>query len=302
VAEESFDPLTPSRPRPAGPGDADTESIKREIEQTRVVMSETIGEIQERLRPDQLLQHAKDGVRDAATGKVRSIMHSANERTQLAADRAREVGNHLAWYAREHPVRVAITAGVLTWLAMRGRGDSSQEWYGAADTAWDYDDYEPLEPTLRERAGGVAASARETAREYASSARETVGDYAATARDTVNEYASSAASTARDASRRVRRAAGDASTSLDAWVRDNPLAAGAVAVAVGAAIGMAMPGTEVEDRAMGETRDQAWAKARDAAANLKDNVTNRVQSVAEDVMGDSVFVKPADSQPPIGRA
>ena len=46
----------------------------------------------------------------------------------------------------------------------------------------------------------------------------------------------------------------------------------------------------------------AWAKARDAAANLKDNVTNRVQSVAEDVMGDSVFVKPADSQPPIGRA
>ena len=63
MAEESFDPLTPSRPRPAGPGDADTESIKREIEQTRVVMSETIGEIQERLRPDQLLQHAKDGVR-----------------------------------------------------------------------------------------------------------------------------------------------------------------------------------------------------------------------------------------------
>ena len=300
MAEESFDPLTPSGPRPIDRGDADTESIKREIEQTRVVMSETIGEIQERLRPDHLLQHARDGVRDAAAGKVRSIMNSANERAQLAAERAREVGNHLAWYAKEHPVRMAITAGLITWWAMRGRSNGSQEWYGAADTSWDYDEYEPLEPTLRERAGGIAASARDTARDYASSARETVNDYAATARDTVNDYASSAASSARDASRRVRRAAGSATTSLDVWVRENPLAAGAVAVAVGAAIGMAMPGTDVEDRAMGETRDQAWAKARDVAANLKDNVTNRVQAVAEDVVGESLFGKPASQ--PVGQA
>ena len=141
MAQEPFDPLTPARRSQPAQGQAHTESIKREIEQTRVVMSETIGEIQDRLRPDHLLQQAKDGVREAAAGKVRSIMHSANERAQLAAERAREVGNHLAWYAKEHPIRMAITAGVITWWAMRGRSDRSQQWYGAADTSWDYDEY-----------------------------------------------------------------------------------------------------------------------------------------------------------------
>ncbi len=291
MAQERFDPLTPARPSQLDQGQSHTESIKREIEKTRVVMSETIGEIQDRLRPDHIIQQAKDDVREAAAGKARKIMHSVNERAHMTAQRARDVGNHLTWYAKEHPVRMAITAGFITWWVMRGRGERSQQWYGAADTSWDYDEYQPIEPTLRDRAGDISAAARER-----------VGDYAATARDTVNEYASSAASSARDASRRVRSAASTATTSIDSWVNDNPLAAGAIAVAVGAAIGLAMPRTELEDRAMGEARDQAWAKARDVAANLKDNVTNRVQAVAEDVVGESLFGNPAASPPPMGNA
>ena len=51
MAQEPLDSLTP-RTRPQLPqGDADTNAIKREIEKTRVEMSETLREIQERLRP-----------------------------------------------------------------------------------------------------------------------------------------------------------------------------------------------------------------------------------------------------------
>jgi ElaB/YqjD/DUF883 family membrane-anchored ribosome-binding protein len=285
--------LNPGRASQAAASDAHTEAIKRDIERTRVVMSETIGEIQDRLRPDHLLQQATHGVRDVAAGKARDIMATANERAQWAAERARSAGNHLAWYAREHPVRMAITAGVITWWAMRGRGDRTQHWMGATDTDWEYDNYEvigPAEPTLRDRAGDMSAAARER-----------IGDYAATARDTVNEYASSAASSARSASQRVRRAASSATTSVDDWAQANPFAAGVVALAVGAIIGITMPGTDVEDRAMGERRDQAWAKARNIAADLKTNVANRVQAVAEDVVGESVFGKPAE-RPPMGHA
>ena len=53
------------------PGTSETAEIKSEIERTRVEMSETLGEIQERLRPDHLIQQAKDTVADAASGKVR---------------------------------------------------------------------------------------------------------------------------------------------------------------------------------------------------------------------------------------
>ena len=309
MAQEPFDSLTPQTRRQHAQGEADSTAIKREIEQTRVEMSETIGEIQDRLRPDHLLQQAKDGVREAATGKVKDIMTSASETAYDAAQRARGYGNHLAWYAREHPIRIAVTAGVVAWWMLRGRGRDSDEWYGASDTSWDYDEYESMEPSLRDRVSGAASNAtqavgeyastaRQAVGQYASSARETVGGYASNARDTVNEYAQSAASSAREASRQVRSAASSATTTVDDFVRENPLAVGAIALAVGAVIGLAVRGTEYEDRAMGATRDGAMAKAKSVANTL----TDKVASYAEDVVNESLESDPTASQQRMGSA
>lgn len=309
MAQEPFDSLTPHSRSQHPQGEADSTAIKREIEQTRVEMSETIGEIQDRLRPDHLLQQAKDGVREAATGKVKNIMTSASETAYDAAQRARGYGNHLAWYAREHPIRVAVTAGVVAWWMLRGRNRDAELWYGDSDTSWDYDEYQSMEPSLRDRVGGAASSAKQavgqyasTAKQavgqYASSARDAVGEYASSARDTVNEYAQSAASSAREASRQVRSAAGSATTTVDEFVRENPLAVGAIALAVGAAIGLAVRATEYEDRAMGSTRDGAMAKAKHVANNL----TDKVAAYAEDVVNESLRSDPASSQPRLGQA
>jgi len=277
---------------------SETDDIQREIERTRIEMSETIGEIHERLRPDHLLQQAKDGMKEAATGKVKNIMNSAGETAYVAAQRARGAGNHLAWYAKEHPIRIAITLGVIAWWMLRGRGTPA--YLGASDTSWDQDEYGSTQPGLRDKVGAMASTARETVGEYASTAKQTVGEYASSARDTVNEYAASAASTAKVASRRVRSAAGTATTATNDWVQENPLVAGALAVAVGAAIGLACPATDYEDRAMGETRDQALARARNVANNIKANVGDKVAAYAEDVVGESL--RNAAAQPPIGQA
>ena len=290
---------------------SETDEIRGEIERTRVEMSETIGEIQDRLRPDHLIQQAKDGVREAATGKVKNIMSSASEKAYGAAVTARGYGDHLAWYAKEHPIRIAITAGVITWLVLRSRSGSEQ-YYGAAGTSWDgVDDYTPIEPSLRDRArvaastaketvGEYASTARQAVGEYASSARETATEYAASARDTVNEYAATAASTARSATRRVASATSSAATRTNDWACENPLAAGAIAVAVGAAIGLAVRSTEYEDRTLGATRDQALEKAKAVANNLKQNVTEKVATYAENVVGESLTN--AAAEPPMGRA
>ena len=289
---------------------SETDEIQREIARTRVEMSETIGEIQDRLRPDHLLQQAKDGVRDAATGKVKDIMSSASDSAYVAARRARGYGNHLAWYAKEHPIRIAITAGVITWWMLRDRS-SAADYYGAVDTSWDRDEYGSLEPSVKERAraaastarqavGEYASTARETAAEYASSARETAAEYASSARETAAEYAASAASTARTASRRVATAATSATRTTNDWMQDNPLAAGALAVAVGAAIGLAVRATDYEDRALGATRDEALRKAKTVADNLRQNVTDKVATYAETVVGESI--EKAAVEPPLGRA
>jgi len=280
-----------------------TNSIKREIERTRVEMSETIGEIQERLRPDHLLQQAKNGVKEAAAGKARSIMNSAGETAGAVAYRAKGVGENLACYAKEHPIRIAMTVGALTWFMLRGR-DRSGDWYGAADTSWDESDEMSYDTaTLRSRVGEYASSAKDTVGQYASSAKETVGQYASSARETVGEYAESARSGAVRASQSVRSAAGTATTSMDGWVRENPVAAGVIALAVGAAIGLSMPATELENRAMGETRDRAWERASKAAADLKENVTRKVEDAAENFVGDSLRGSNLGSTTePMGRA
>jgi hypothetical protein len=48
--------------------------------------------------------------------------------------------------------------------------------------------------------------------------------------------------------------------------QDNPLAVGAIAVAVGAAVGMALPVTDVERRTIGRQAGQALSKAETAAS------------------------------------
>ena len=164
VAQEPFDPLTPARRGQLDQGQTHTESIKREIEQTRVVMSETIGEIQDRLRPDHLLQQAKDGVREAATGKVKKH-HAFGKRNEpsVAAERRVTVGNHLAWYAKEHPIRMAITAGVITWWMMRGRSTAPAAVVRRGRHVVGLRRVQPIEPTLRDRVGDTRRRARRSA-------------------------------------------------------------------------------------------------------------------------------------------
>ncbi len=53
---------------------------------------------------------------------------------------------------------------------------------------------------------------------------------------------------------------------VDDFVHENPLAVGAFALAVGAAIGLALRVTEYENRAMGATRDEAVARAKNSPA------------------------------------
>jgi hypothetical protein len=45
---------------------------------------------------------------------------------------------------QEHPIRIAITVGVVAWWMLRGR--STPTYYGASDTSWDQDEYGPTEP------------------------------------------------------------------------------------------------------------------------------------------------------------
>jgi len=69
-------------------------------------------------------------------------------------------------------------------------------------------------------------------------------------------------------------------TSCHAMLEERPLALGAIALGVGAAIGLMVPGTYREDRLMGEMRDQFVGQVSDNAHDL----ALRAQVVAEEAI------------------
>jgi ElaB/YqjD/DUF883 family membrane-anchored ribosome-binding protein len=199
-----------------------------------------------------------------------------------------------------HPVQMAIVAGGVTWWLLRSR-DRSDEWEGASEGWQDTPDLSYEEGlSVRGRVGAMASTARETVGEYASSARETVSEAAEAARGRAREASERARLAAQSASVRARQTWRSASTSVDDWVHGYPLAAGAIAVAIGAAIGLSVPATQIEDRALGDKRDLALEKARTAANQIKQNVSQKVQDVAESVI-DAATETGAATQPTQGR-
>jgi ElaB/YqjD/DUF883 family membrane-anchored ribosome-binding protein len=64
-------------------------------------------------------------------------------------------------------------------------------------------------------------------------------------------------------------------------MRENPLAMGVLAMAVGAAVGMMVPETTEEDRLLGRPREQLVQRAGAAAQDALEKVQDRVQQVAE---------------------
>jgi hypothetical protein len=239
-----------------------TQEIRAEIEQTRGDMSETIDAIQERLRPGKIVADARERVRDATTQKVRQM-----------AFRASDAAN------RQNLLPAALIGIGTAWLLMNRSGNSSHSYdrldYDDPSRPWRNTEYSTADDHYRavgtrgsESTGGSAdvsgISGRVT--ERASQVTERAGELAENARTAVRQ-------TSRRAQNQLQRA-----------IHENPLAVGAAAAILGAAIGLALPETERENEWMGDARDNVLDKAQELARNAKEKAKN----IAGDAVGDAL--------------
>src|SRR5207253_2593574 len=69
----------------------------------------------------------------------------------------------------------------------------------------------------------------------------------------------------------------------DHYLQESPLALGAVALAVGAAVGMAIRATRYEGELMGETRERLMQRAQSSATELLDKTKQAVNDASRTV-------------------
>jgi hypothetical protein len=131
--------------------------------------------------------------------------------------------------------------------------------------------------------GGAVSQAQSAVGGAVSQAQSAVGDAAQQAASLAGSTVNRAQETAGALAGRTAYAAGRVEDQFQRALWESPLAVGAVALAVGAAAGFALPQTERENQLMGETRDSLVEQAQQVAAET----VEKVQRVAGDVAQDA---------------
>ena len=301
----------------------DVSQIRQDIEQTRAGMSETIDELQERLSPsyvkEQVKEHiveqfhqVRDTIRDATIGKVENMI-------QRASDTAYETRRGVVDTIKANPVPSAIVGLGLAWLWLNRETSPSygSSRYRDGDGGWR--NYDAGDDTSSRRYSGYGGYSRSGRQGYGDSDSEfgsarglasKAGDAISQAKDQVSETASNLAGKARDAAYGVAGKAQETAAyvadkaqqtatyvtdkaqyqarrveqSFQSALRDNPLAVGAVALAVGAAVGLAVPQTRKESEWMGEARDNLVDKAQSVASSALEKVQEVAQRVTDEMV------------------
>ena len=305
----------------------ETEHLRAQIEETRNQMGETIDAIQERLSfqniseqvKEQVSEHissafetAKDTVYDATIKKAGDFMQSMNKSVNKGLD---EISKSEAMHiVRANPLALSLIGLGVGLLLMNGYKKKSSYRYadgssgghqgkGAYASGGEaYSNQPSMLKSAQDKITGTATSAYESVGNVAGSAYDSVSNVAGSTIETVSGAASNAYSSVTGAATNVYSSATDyagkayekvgdfgtqAREQYDHYIEENPLAVGAVALALGAAVGMAIPSTRVEGQLMGETKQQLMQKAQDTAGELVDRV-KQVANEAQKTISDEV--------------
>lgn len=245
-------------------GATSTSAIRADIERTRERLGANVEALGAQLNPSNLKQRLKDSVREATIGKVQHMASNTTERIT-------ETGRGLAQVIRDNPLPAAVAAAGLGWLILSSREQrDTRRFYELGSSG------ESNKSTVRETMHNVAGTVADKAHdltERAGDATQRVVEKAKEAGGLVAEKADAAVQSVQQRTRSGTRRLGN-------QFEDTPIGMGAVALALGLAVGMSVPATRKEAELMGDARDKLLDKTRERVAET----TERVERVVERAM------------------
>lgn len=217
-------------------------------------------EMQSHKDPEQL-EREIDHQRDHITELVHALEQRMSpgqifERVMHASkDGGSEFASNLTRKIKANPLPTLITAAGMLWLySGHDQRDPDKPYSVPGRSHGDHDG-----PGIGERARQM----REGASDKLHSTREHVG------------------TRAHDAKEAVRDRAHRASDGFNHMLNDNPMAVGAMAIAVGALLGAMIPPTQKERELMGDASQHARDRARDLARDAKEKISEKGQEVSQ---------------------
>lgn len=268
------------------------EEIESDIKQHREQLDNTLGEMEDRFSPQQLLNSAYDYVRHGG---------------------ANEFASNLSETIRHNPVPFLVTTVGLGWLfwSQRNGGQRSQSpstverhsdrYPMAAGEAVAADDLTAGVPgTVPERAGtpGEATKKTDPAGMYGSDQPHSQGrtgavkekahhmsnDIKSRSHDMsrgMHDYASRLGQGSRNAMHGASDHAQNAGQQTAQFIKEHPVMAGAIGIALGAALGGILPSTRAEDERMGGLRDKTVDRAAEEGERYAEEARHKVHEKAE---------------------
>jgi hypothetical protein len=197
--------------------------------------------------------------------------------SEKGSDFLRDLGDA----ARKNPLSAALIGMGVLWLFT---GSRPVEKAGDFARRTGFDRIPDAAGNAFEGARSTLRSGADTISERVTSAKEALRDGGADALDSAARFGRDYADAASDYARAIPGAGAEifdtTRSNLTELFRTQPLALGAIGLAIGAGIAAVLPSSEVEAAYLGETSETVKAKAADFAAEQ----TARATAVAEDVM------------------
>ncbi len=228
---------------------------------------------------DNAIQQLKAAVRDATVGRIERVASNTGESVN-------EMRSSLMTTIRENPVPAALAGIGIGWLLINRSGSSTGSQTGSSVTSQANQAVGQAQQTVgqaagqaQQAAGQVAGQAQQAAGQVAGQAQQAASQVQQTTGQVVDQVQETAGQVAEQVQQQAQRARGR----LEQMVVENPVPIGALALAIGGAVGLAVPGTEREQQLMGETRDRVVERVAETVQETAQDTMDKVQSVAEEV-------------------
>jgi ElaB/YqjD/DUF883 family membrane-anchored ribosome-binding protein len=229
-----------------------SEELRQEIERTRARVAADVDALSNKVSPENVKAQAKQRFHRAKEEAKQRVVYSS-----------RRAGRSLRDSARANPLPLVLVGAGLGWLVYNARQNARR--YEGWNEPWSEPEYDEFatEPDY-----DLELETGPSARERVRDAQQRAGEKIAHAGERVQHLRERAGERIHHARERAGERIHHAREGAETFMNDNPLAVGAMALAIGAGIGLLLPRTPTENRMLGDKRDRLMQRGRQAVNEL----------------------------------